>query len=240
MNEPRTDRLEYRVDESALALEIAPRRSAGDDPMNARQVFTSADLVGRLAKEHDRIARLSEERARDVVDGTGPIVTERLATLAFSQLDRLIVRARTLLATNGAMVRTFLRGRHDLEWLDPQGGTVTFPRIRGVADTTRFAERLLQQRGVAQVAVVAGENDRLGAGPDAELVEDIRRVIADRLFADRQLASDLRIPQTFGDQREYLAFPPGEPCEGRIFAAQLRSPETKEALAGRFFRGDGS
>lgn len=92
-------------------------------------------------------------RARDVIDGTGSIVTERLATLAFAQLDRLIARSVALLAVNGALVRAFLHGRPELEFVDPRGGTVAFPRLRDVADASRFAERLMNER---QTAIVPG------------------------------------------------------------------------------------
>jgi aspartate/methionine/tyrosine aminotransferase len=92
-------------------------------------------------------------RARDIVDGTGSIVAERLGALAFGQLDRLIDRARRLLDVNGAMVRAALRGCPELEWVEPAGGTVAFPRIAGIADASRFAERLLSER---QTAVVPG------------------------------------------------------------------------------------
>jgi aspartate/methionine/tyrosine aminotransferase len=90
-------------------------------------------------------------RARDVVDGTGSIVTERLGTVAFEYLDRLIARATSLLATNGRLAREFLRSRTDLEWLDPAGGTVVFPRLRDAGDTSEFARRLLAERGTAIV-----------------------------------------------------------------------------------------
>jgi aspartate/methionine/tyrosine aminotransferase len=49
-------------------------------------------------------------RARDIVDGTGSIVAERLGTLAFQQLDRLEARARQILRTNGQLVDEFLGG----------------------------------------------------------------------------------------------------------------------------------
>jgi aspartate/methionine/tyrosine aminotransferase len=90
-------------------------------------------------------------RARDVVDGTGSIVAERLSVLAFAQLDRLLVRARTLLSANHALLLDFLRSRPELEWIEPGGGTVVFPRIRGMADTSAFAERLLHTRDTAVV-----------------------------------------------------------------------------------------
>jgi aspartate/methionine/tyrosine aminotransferase len=118
-------------------------------------------------------------RARDVIDGSGSIVSERLATLAFSQLDRLIARSAALLAVNGALVRNFLHARPELDAIEPRGCTVIFPRLRGVADSSRFAERLLVERGTAIVPGrffeapahfrlgFGGATDALGAGLEA-------------------------------------------------------------------------
>jgi aspartate/methionine/tyrosine aminotransferase len=93
-------------------------------------------------------------RARDVVDGgSGSIITERLATLAFRNLDRLVARSTALLAVNGALVREFLHGRQELEYVEPRGGTVAFPRLRGVPDSSRFADRLMTER---ETAIVPG------------------------------------------------------------------------------------
>lgn len=111
------------------------------------------------------------QRARDVVEGNGSIVAERLAALAFSQLDHLIARARALLDTNGALVRAMLSGRPDLEWVEPGGGTIVFPRIAGVEDTTRFADRLLAERRTAVVPgrfFEAPRHFRLGFGGPTE------------------------------------------------------------------------
>jgi aspartate/methionine/tyrosine aminotransferase len=112
-------------------------------------------------------------RTRDLVDGGGSIVTERLSALAFTQLDRLIDRARQLLETNGPLVRAALSARPDIEWVEPAGGTVVFPRITGVADTRPFAGRLLEER---QTAIVPGSffeapsHFRLGFGGRTEAV----------------------------------------------------------------------
>lgn len=92
-------------------------------------------------------------RVRNVIDGSPSIVTDRLAALAFSQIDRLIARSRLLLDENGSIVRAFLQSRPDLEWIEPGGGTVVFPRIAGIPDSSRFAERLLTER---ETAVVPG------------------------------------------------------------------------------------
>lgn len=110
-------------------------------------------------------------RARDVVDGTGSIVAERLAVLAFSQLDHLHDRAVSLLAANRATLDAFLRTRDDLEWVPPAGGTVMFPRIRGVDDVSAFAERLLREHDTAIVPgrfFDAPAHFRLGFATDAE------------------------------------------------------------------------
>jgi hypothetical protein len=90
-------------------------------------------------------------RARDVVDGTGSIVAERLAVIAFQHLDRLITRAKGIVGQNAPRVRSFVKGRPDLEWVEPAGGTVAFPRLRGVTDTTVFVDRLLAERDTAVV-----------------------------------------------------------------------------------------
>lgn len=90
-------------------------------------------------------------RARDVVDGTGSIVAERLSVVAFAHLDHLLARTRALLDVNLPLVREFLVSHPELECVDTVGGTVVFPRLRGVDDTTGFAERLLAERGTAIV-----------------------------------------------------------------------------------------
>jgi aspartate/methionine/tyrosine aminotransferase len=89
-------------------------------------------------------------RTRDVVDGTGSIVAERLAVVAFSHLERLIHRSLSLLDANRPILKSFLDSRADLEWA-PSAGTVVFPRLRGVSDTIEFAERLINARDTAVV-----------------------------------------------------------------------------------------
>jgi aspartate/methionine/tyrosine aminotransferase len=90
-------------------------------------------------------------RARDVVDGTGSIVAERLSVVAFQQLDRLIARTREILQHNRALLLPFLRSRTELEFVEPAGGTVAFPRIRGLEHSDRFVERLMNERDTAVV-----------------------------------------------------------------------------------------
>ena len=120
-------------------------------------------------------------RARDVVDGTGPIVAERLAVLAFAQLDALLARARALLARNKALADAFLASRPELEWV-PSSGTIVFPRIRGVADAAPFVERVLRDYGTALgpgAFFDAPAHFRLGYGGEtANVREGLARVEA--------------------------------------------------------------
>ena len=118
-------------------------------------------------------------RARDVVDGTGSIVAERLAVVAFEHLDALSARAQAILARNKALADAFLRSRADLEWV-PSSATVVFPRIRGVADVAPFAERLLREQRTAigpGVFFDAPAHFRVGFGGDTEkLREGLKRL----------------------------------------------------------------
>jgi aspartate/methionine/tyrosine aminotransferase len=111
-------------------------------------------------------------RVRDVVDGSGSIVAERLATLAFEQLDALTARARAILARNKALADAFLQSRRDLEWV-PSAGTIVFPRIRGVADAGPFVERLARERKTALgpgAFFDAPAHFRLGYGGDTDKI----------------------------------------------------------------------
>jgi hypothetical protein len=112
-------------------------------------------------------------RARDVIDGSGSIATERLATLAFAQLDRLEARSTELLGANRPLVHAFLRGRPEIDVVLPGNSTVVFPRIRGVQDTSAFAARLLAERGTAIVPgrfFEAPAHFRLGFGEPTGIV----------------------------------------------------------------------
>jgi aspartate/methionine/tyrosine aminotransferase len=114
-------------------------------------------------------------RARDIVDGTGAFAAEKLSVLAFSMLDRLAARARRLLDANGARVRAFLASRDDLECVQPDAGTVVFPRLRGVADAGPFIDRLGREY---QTDVVPGRffqapaHFRLGFGGRPEVLAE--------------------------------------------------------------------
>ena len=89
-------------------------------------------------------------RARDVVDGSGSIVAERLAALAFAQLPGLRERTRRLLGANRTVMDAWLRAQPRLEYA-PSAGTVVFPRLTGVGDAGSLVDRWRTEDGVAVV-----------------------------------------------------------------------------------------
>lgn len=135
-------------------------KSYGLSSLRTGWAIASERLTGRL------------RRARDVVDGTGPIVTERLAVLAFQHLDALRARAQALLARNKALADAFLAAHPQLEYA-PSAGTIIFPRIAGLADATPFVERLMQEQATAVGPghfFDAPAHFRIGYGGDTEKI----------------------------------------------------------------------
>jgi aspartate/methionine/tyrosine aminotransferase len=119
-----------------------------------------------------KVARAAR-RARDVVDVCGALPAERMAVSAFQRLDALEARARSIIRPNAERVSRFLSARPEMEWVPPEGGTMVFPRIRGVRDTRQLAADLMDRH---QVAVVPGaffdapEHIRIAFGADADTV----------------------------------------------------------------------
>jgi len=98
---------------------------------------------------------LAEEirRVRDLVDGTGSVLAERAAAVAFEHLARLAARARGILEPNLTVFDEFMTSQPALEWVRPRGGTVAFPRLRGAVSADAFADGLVRE---FQTAVVPG------------------------------------------------------------------------------------
>ena len=124
--------------------------------------------------------------ARDIVDGSGAFVAERLALTAFERLDALRARARDILSGNLAMLRDMAVSHQRLEWLEPEAGTTAFPRVRGVDDTAAFVDRLIVEHDTIVVPgrfFQAPSHIRISFGGRREMVaEALRRL-------DRALSS---------------------------------------------------
>jgi aspartate/methionine/tyrosine aminotransferase len=84
-------------------------------------------------------------RFRDLVDGVGVFPSELLALVALENLPALRRRARGILDPNFQLLDEFMDSRPELEWVRPAGGSVGFPKIRGVDDVTGFVEVLRER-----------------------------------------------------------------------------------------------
>lgn len=88
---------------------------------------------------------------RDIVDGSGPYVAERLALTAFENIDRLRARARAILETNFNALHQMVNAHPRLEWTAPAAGTTAFPRVRDLSDTSAFVDRLIAEHDTVVV-----------------------------------------------------------------------------------------
>jgi aspartate/methionine/tyrosine aminotransferase len=121
--------------------------------------------------------RLSERMRimRDVVDGSGSFVAERLAVTALSKIDSLRSRARAILSENLSIVRSALATHPRLEWLEPVAGTTAFPRMRDFDDTTAFVETLIRDHDTIVVPghfFQAPQHFRISFGGRSEMVRE--------------------------------------------------------------------
>jgi len=132
---------------------------------------------------------ISEEfrRARDLVDGSGSVLAERAAALAFDCLPLLAARAKAILAPNFERFEAFMAGQPALEWVVPAGGTVAFPRLRATVSADAFADRLLRDFGTAVVPgrfFEAPAHFRVALGIPGDVLERGLRAIALALGQD--------------------------------------------------------
>jgi aspartate/methionine/tyrosine aminotransferase len=89
-------------------------------------------------------------RVRGLVDGSGPIPSERLAEVALRNLPALRRRALAILEPNRRLWAEFLASRPELECSpSPTVSSIAFPRFRDGRDAAGFAERLFARTRVA-------------------------------------------------------------------------------------------
>ena len=112
-------------------------------------------------------------RVRDVVDGVGSFPSELLAHLAFRNLPALRERARSILRPNLDRLMTFMDAQPKLEWVPPAGGSVGFPRIRGVEDASDFVVTMRERYDTGVVPgffFEAPAHFRIALGGKAEIL----------------------------------------------------------------------
>jgi aspartate/methionine/tyrosine aminotransferase len=112
---------------------------------------------------------------RDVIDGSGPYVAERLSLTAFEHIDRLKSRSRQILAENLSIVRAMAQSHPRLEWLEPAAGTTAFPRVKDVDDTSELVERLIRDHDTIVVPghfFQAPQHIRIAFGGKTDMVKE--------------------------------------------------------------------
>jgi aspartate/methionine/tyrosine aminotransferase len=111
-------------------------------------------------------------RARDLVDVWAPMPSDRLATIAFRNLDALAARAQSIVQTNQSRVDRWLAATPALECV-PSRTTVAFPLLRGAGDAGPFVDRLFRETGTAVAPghfFGAPDHFRIAFGGDPEKV----------------------------------------------------------------------
>lgn len=92
-------------------------------------------------------------RVHDVVDAIGPFPAERLALLAFQQIDWLEARSRRIVQANSRAAQGLVERTPELACVPTDGGLVLFPRLVGSSDATPLVDWLFHE---FEVGVVAG------------------------------------------------------------------------------------
>jgi aspartate/methionine/tyrosine aminotransferase len=96
---------------------------------------------------------------------------ELLSVIAIDNVNLVAARAKNLLDTNRPVLNAFLQSRDDLDYFQPEFGTVAFPRLK--ASSVDKLDRLLRDK--YETGVVPGrhfdkpQHFRLGIGGDPEM-----------------------------------------------------------------------
>ncbi|MCG6988899.1 MAG: aminotransferase class I/II-fold pyridoxal phosphate-dependent enzyme [Gemmatimonadetes bacterium] len=164
--------------EAGLDLDTTPAATRGDVFVSVSSLTKSFGLAGLrlgwMLADPDTVEAV--RRTRDVVDGTGAVPSERLGTLAFEHIDRLLERAHAILEPHWHMLERFVESRSELEWVAPvEGSCVAFPRLVGTADAGPFVDMARDEFGVGLVPgsfFGAPAHFRIAIGGKRQTLED--------------------------------------------------------------------
>jgi aspartate/methionine/tyrosine aminotransferase len=87
--------------------------------------------------------------AKEQIHICGPVLDEELAWRYLQHKDSHFASIKKDIVEKFAILKTWMNTQDGLEWVEPGGGVVCFPRFRqpGRIDTDRFYERLLHKYG---------------------------------------------------------------------------------------------
>ena len=68
--------------------------------------------------------------AKEQIGICGSVVDEEIAARAFGQRERWLAELRPFIAERFSVVRDWIAGEELMEWIEPSGGAVCFPRIK--------------------------------------------------------------------------------------------------------------
>ncbi|MFT6270686.1 MAG: aspartate/methionine/tyrosine aminotransferase [Alphaproteobacteria bacterium] len=104
--------------------------------------------IGWIACQNKEVL-LKLERYKHYLSICNSAPSERLAKIALSVRDKLLLRNRTLLAANIQKLDVFFADYSDLfEWQHPDGGCIAFPRFTGRGGVENFCTNLVEDCGV--------------------------------------------------------------------------------------------
>jgi aspartate/methionine/tyrosine aminotransferase len=113
-------------------------------------------------------------RLNDLFGAVSPYPADLLSVMAFDQLPQIAARAKKLLDTNRALLKSFLDSRKDLVTIWPEAGSIVFPQLTtGHADA--FCQLLFEKY---ETSVVPGrffeapEHFRIGVGGETKKVRE--------------------------------------------------------------------
>jgi aspartate/methionine/tyrosine aminotransferase len=113
-------------------------------------------------------------RLNDLFGAVAPYPAELLSVLALDHLPQIAARAKKLLDTNRALLKTFLDSRADLLAIRPEAGAIVFPLLTG-GHTEAFIQLLREKY---ETSVVPGsffeapDHFRIGVGGATETVRE--------------------------------------------------------------------
>ncbi|MBI5368707.1 MAG: aminotransferase class I/II-fold pyridoxal phosphate-dependent enzyme, partial [Planctomycetes bacterium] len=133
--------------EGAFTLTPPPACSVGDNMITVgslSKIYGLSGLrVGWVIADEKLIPAM--HTVENYLIAENPMPSQRLALVAVRKLDALRQRARKILTENFAIVRDWMKTQEDLQWVEPDGGTLCFPKLRHGLDSLEVY-RLAQEK----------------------------------------------------------------------------------------------